>query len=192
MDKNNSFDFGRMLAALAVLVSHAWPILKNIAPMGHLAAFGVFSFFAMSGYLVSASWERDPNVGRFLARRALRIFPGLICAVLVAALIVGPAFTRLSMEEYFLNPMLLDYVTAIFLYPMQFHLPGVFEKNPLTIVNGSLWTLPMEIVMYVALAIAGSLISLMHRSIVPVLATAFVVGCALEIKHPEGHFLRWM
>ena len=40
-------------------------------------------FFAISGFLVTASWISDPRLRSFVMRRALRILPGLWAVLLV-------------------------------------------------------------------------------------------------------------
>ena len=49
------------------------------------------------------------------------------------------------------------------LIDLRYTLPGVFEDNPSNAVNGSLWTLPVEMRMYILVAIAGLLGVLRHR-----------------------------
>jgi peptidoglycan/LPS O-acetylase OafA/YrhL len=186
----NNFDFLRIVAALSVLISHVRPIHDNTFPLGYLGAFGVFTFFAMSGYLVSASWERDPNLIRFVSRRVLRIFPGLIAAIAIAAFVVGPLTTTLSTHEYFRSLALLLYLKSVFLYPMSFSLPGVFTGNPLKDnVNGSLWTLPMEVFMYAALVLMSLIAQRLRAAALPILATLLALSFGLEMRSASGIFL---
>jgi peptidoglycan/LPS O-acetylase OafA/YrhL len=123
-------------------------------PMGPL---GVYIFFAISGYLVAQSWERDPHVLRFLAKRALRIFPGLAVCTLLSVLVLGPLLTTLDAGTYWRNEHTRGYLTNMALY-ITYHLPGVFANNRLPhAVNGSLWSLPVEFFMYLLLALLGLL-----------------------------------
>lgn len=66
---------------------------------------GVYVFFAISGYLVAQSWESDAHVFRFLQRRALRIFPGLIVCILHSVAVLGPLMTNRNIVDYFKNPL---------------------------------------------------------------------------------------
>ncbi|MBB5462863.1 acyltransferase [Paraburkholderia sp. Cpub6] len=186
MRHDNNFDFLRVAAALAVLISHVRPLHDNTFPLGDLGAVGVFAFFSMSGYLVSASWERDPHAGRFLSRRALRIFPGLAAAIAFAAFVVGPLVTNLSFGDYIRSPLLLQYCRSILLYPMSFSLPGVFADNPFRDnVNGSLWTLPMEVFLYGSvMAISLTLRSSQAR--IAALASLLALCYGLEIRQASG------
>lgn len=76
MQRNNNFDFIRILAALSVLVSHQFalsglpePRLFGVESLGGL---GVMTFFSISGYWVVQSWHSDPHLLRFAARRLLQ------------------------------------------------------------------------------------------------------------------------
>ena len=82
---SNNLTALRWLAASMVLYGHSFvllglpePVFMGWAPM---APLGGFIFFAISGYLVAQSWESDPDAVRFLQRRTLRIFPGLIVCI---------------------------------------------------------------------------------------------------------------
>ena len=158
-DHHNNLTALRWFAACLVLYGHAFvflglpePLFLQWVPMGPL---GVYIFFAISGYLVAQSWQRDPNVPRFLAKRALRIFPGLLVCTLLSVLVLGPWLTTLDMATYWRNEHTRGYFTNVALY-MTYHLPGVFAQNKLPhAVNGSLWSLPVEFFMYLLLAFLG-------------------------------------
>lgn len=154
--RSNGFDGLRLVAASLVIYGHAYPLTGRVGPAllgSYLHAIGVKIFFVVSGYLIAASWRADPDMARFWARRSLRIFPGLILVCLVAVLALGPALTMLPLGEYFRAPATPAYFWNIALYPM-FDLPGVFVAGqPLTAVNGALWTLPVEVAMYAGLAL---------------------------------------
>jgi peptidoglycan/LPS O-acetylase OafA/YrhL len=152
--ERDNFDAVRILAALTVLYGHAYPLTGTVSP----AAFGssvqslaVKVFFVVSGFLVSESWHRDPSVIRYLSRRGLRIFPGLVTVIVLSVLIAGPILTKLSLGEYFGSPSTWNYLSNIVLCPSYF-LPGVFATNVYpAAVNGSLWSLPVEFAMYLTL-----------------------------------------
>lgn len=157
---SNNLTFLRWVAALMVLFGHAFVFAGQPEPLflGYmtLGPLGVWIFFAISGYLVSQSWQRDPDVLRFLARRCLRIFPGLAVCILLSVLALGPAVTTLSLQQYFTHPATWGYLDNLYLY-ITFSLPGVFEGNRFPgAVNGSLWSLPAEFAMYLLLAVVGA------------------------------------
>ncbi len=151
------YDLLRVVAALLVLIGHQnaltglpEPEFLGISTWGGL---GVAIFFSLSGYLVSASWQRDPHLGRYLVRRALRLMPGLAGVVLLSTLILGPLMSSLTLVEYFSHPETWHYLRNLALN-VRFALPGVFVDLPFArVTNGSLWTLPMEVGCYLGLAL---------------------------------------
>ena len=156
--RSNNFDALRLLAALTVVVAHAWP-LTGVSPspmLGGIKVFhlAVFVFFAISGYLITTSWQRAPRVRRFLAARVLRIFPALILVVVLTVLVIGPVATTLPLGEYFTSPQAWGYLVTVTL-AAAYQLPGVFEQNPLDVVNGSLWTLGPEFGCYLLVLAIG-------------------------------------
>ena len=156
----NNFDFLRLLAALFVLLSHQHaltgmkePSILNVHTLGGL---GVLMFFSISGFLVAQSWSADPSAARFATKRLLRIWPGLAVALTLFAFVLGPAISHLPLREYFVHPMVLDYYVSNLRFALRDILPLRFEGNALpTAINGSLWTIPLELKCYVALAILG-------------------------------------
>jgi peptidoglycan/LPS O-acetylase OafA/YrhL len=149
--RQNCFDEIRLIGALMVIVGHGYVLTGQVAPniFGHpIHSVGVKIFFVVSGYLITLSWQRDPDTLRYLIRRSLRIFPALAACVIFTALIIGPLYTSLSAKDYFAHPVFRFYFWNIGLRPV-FALPGVFADNPFsTAVNGSLWTLPVEFAAY--------------------------------------------
>ena len=168
----NNFDFLRIFAALTVIFSHSYvllglnsePVVELTGGIFSLANIGVGIFFVISGYLITKSWERGPQAFNYLKKRALRIFPGLIVVVFLTVFLLGPFVTTLSLNNYFSNPQTWSYLLTILIFPLYyggsyFALPGVFENNPFpNVVNGSLWFLPLMLLLYIvvlALGLAG-------------------------------------
>lgn len=142
-----------------VLIGHADILMGDFSPtlLGFLFSFliiksniGLLFFFSISGYLVAGSWLRDQNLLRYLFRRTLRLFPALIVVVLLTVFLLGPIFTTLSLHDYLTNSESYAYLSnAVLLYESL--LPGVFLDNPQRVVNGSLWTLSVEFMLYLCL-----------------------------------------
>jgi peptidoglycan/LPS O-acetylase OafA/YrhL len=157
MKQDNNFGMARLLAAMLVVYGHSFDLLR--APSGivwldaEISSFAVRIFFVISGYLICASWNKDPSLHRFFIKRALRIFPALIMVVLLCVFVLGPVLTTVSLGAYFGDRDLYDYLWNVALEP-HFVLPGVFASNPFpNAVNGSLWTLPAEFLMYLLIPI---------------------------------------
>lgn len=151
--KRNNFDLLRILSTIVVVFAHAWALTG-------IPAFAVFWWhpdlalrvlFIISGMLVSLSLQNSRGVGDFLERRMRRIAPGYVGVVVLCAL--GGAFlTTLPIHDYFslawLKYLAANLATLNFLAP---NLPGVFADHPFTEVNGSLWTIKIEVAFYLTL-----------------------------------------
>lgn len=162
--RDNNFNLIRMVAASAVLVSHAWPLVHGpgtIEPLeaetGHtLGAYAVYVFFVLSGFFISASFARSASLGAFLAARALRLFPGLAVSLVLVGFVLGPMVTSLPLAEYLSDRGTWAFMPRnLTLWSAQFTLPGVFEANPYPAVEGSIWTLVQEVMCYALVFLAG-------------------------------------
>lgn len=149
----------RLALCYLVVVWHAWVIgVGSTQPGKASLAWLPFElmvpmFFALSGFLVAGSSVRL-TTGPFLLNRALRIFPALVAAVLLAALVIGPIMTTLPLSEYFTHPKFAAYFLNM-AGILRYTLPGVFEHSLLGPgINGSLWTVPWEIGCYLIMASA--------------------------------------
>lgn len=160
--RDNNFNLLRMLAALAVLLSHSYPLAlgpKAVEPFQAtlgmtLGTLAVGIFFTISGYLVTASLVSRPSLTDFALARARRIYPGLWVAIALTVVVLGAAVTTLGLMEYLSHPRTWFYVlkNGTLLFGFVDRLPGVFAELPYPgVVNGSLWTLPIEVRLYVAL-----------------------------------------
>jgi peptidoglycan/LPS O-acetylase OafA/YrhL len=184
-----SFDCNRLLAAILVLYSHSYalarqpdaePLLWLSGGRHYLGEVSVYLFFAMSGYLVTLSWRRDPDAWHFIQRRALRILPGLAAVILASVFLLGPAMTRLELGAYFSARETWTYLAKVTTLPNQHNLPGVFAANPYPdAVNGSLWSLRLEVTVCCMLAAMGALGLLRTRW--PALAVAALGLVAAEL-----------
>jgi peptidoglycan/LPS O-acetylase OafA/YrhL len=177
------FDYLRLGLATAVLAWHSVILSTGSIPLDRALWSGPFRFlpaailpmfFALSGFLVSASLERT-RVHQFLTLRVMRIVPALSVVVVLCALILGPLFTNLPLRDYFKSPEFGGFFLNI-VGLVHFTLPGVFEHNPdARVIATQLWTIPFEFESYIALAILSLLNVLRDRR-------AFVritVGCSL-------------
>jgi peptidoglycan/LPS O-acetylase OafA/YrhL len=163
--RENNFNLLRIIAAGAVLVSHAYPISSGPAtpePLArvlgmNLGTLAVLTFFSISGYFISQSFHGRRSVVEFAVARALRIYPGLLWVLVLTVFALGPVFTKLSLANYFLDQETLFYIPKnLLLWPLQYELPGVFDDNVYPrAINGSLWTLVYEVACYALVAIVG-------------------------------------
>ena len=173
--RKNNFNLIRIVAALAVLVSHSYPIASGpstpdmLSPtLGiSLGEVAVDVFFITSGFLVTSSLASRQNTIEFLWARCLRIFPGLWVMLLLTAFLLGPAFSSLPTTEYFAAESIYRYLAkcGTLITGVSYELPGVFDRNPFPrAVNGSLWTMPYELKMYLMLAIVWLALGIAKRN----------------------------
>ncbi|KAA2261179.1 acyltransferase [Solihabitans fulvus] len=189
---DNAFDLLRLVGALLVIAEHSWVLAGHDTPLGRASgsgfgSIGVGIFFLTSGYLISASWLADPSVRRYAARRALRIYPAYLVVVAGTALVLGPLLTTLSARAYFTNSGTWSYLARnLLVYPVSYALPGVFEHAPQPgVVNGSLWTIRVEVLCYLGVAALGLFRLLRRRSVLVTLAAA---GLAVAtVVHVTGY-----
>ena len=113
---------------------------------------GVPIFFVVSGFLISLSWERNSLLASYARNRALRIYPGLwtclALSIAVAAVVGHIDFMRLAAL-----PWLAAQITF-----GQFYNPDFLRGYGAGVLNGSLWTIPVELQFY-------AFVPLMYRAL---------------------------
>lgn len=186
---SNNFDLLRLIAALFVVFAHSFDLLRIPEPFPHLAGLswgflGVVIFFSISGFLVSRSWDRNPHLIPFALKRTLRLLPALVVVLVLSALVLGPLLTSMPLRAYLDDPGTKAYVLNNVTMQSQYNLSGVFTHNvyPLA-VNGSLWTLPLEVKAYALVALIG-IIGLLSRWRVLMVGVAIlaVVACINPLR----------
>lgn len=168
----NDFQLLRTIAAAAVIVSHTFSLATGVAdaePFNRSGwtpgACAVTVFFGMSGFLIAGSFERHPGFTRFALARARRLFPAYFAALLFVVLGVGATATTLPLVQYLTHPATWRFLASNAVFdPSIQELPGVFDGNPLRwTVNGSLWSLRLEVLCYALLYVAGRS-GLLHKA----------------------------
>ncbi|WP_028645638.1 acyltransferase family protein [Nocardioides sp. URHA0020] len=141
-----ALDSMRAVAALAVLITHVsfWSGAYARSLTGPALArldIGVAIFFVLSGFLLSRPWlsrwsrrQQAPTTGRYLWKRALRIFPVYVLAV-VAALTLLPENDGASPATW-VKTLLLG---------------NIYLDNRLPAGLTQMWSLATEVAFYVVL-----------------------------------------
>jgi len=197
--RDNRIDQLRLAAALAVVLGHSWHIALGRdahVPLQDWTLFGFHSlavhvFFFLSGLLVTESARRHRAAPvQYLRKRALRIFPALVAnAILVpVALVVFGAWTGVGLVD--IARYALRLVTLI---SVQFEHPGAFAQNPFKgAINGSVWSLRHEIIVYllvIGASMAGALANPRRRAVFLLLVIAYIVAGHLIAPLAEGGIL---
>jgi peptidoglycan/LPS O-acetylase OafA/YrhL len=154
--RDNSLDLLRLISASLVILGHSYPIVGyGVDPMlkwngvQFSGGFALHVFFFLSGLLVTHSFLKRPEIGHWLASRALRIFPGLFACLVLTTVVLGPLSTVLTPKQYFTGHETWDYLFGnLLLLRTRYLLPGVFAHNVEQAVNGPLWSLYIEVRLY--------------------------------------------
>jgi peptidoglycan/LPS O-acetylase OafA/YrhL len=161
--RRNNFDALRFVLASAVIWSHCYALAgRPMDPVFRLTgqidagSLAVEAFFVLSGFLITQSWDGDPDLRGFTVKRALRLVPALVVALLFGALIVGPIATRVPLAEYFASLGTWAHFGGVALH-RYLASPLLFADNPVANqLNASLWSLRYEILCYGIVALLGS------------------------------------
>lgn len=195
---DNCFDILRHLAALTVIYSHHFalsgldePELFGLTSLGSIA---VYIFFAISGFLITQSFERRKSTLEYARKRFFRIYPGLfICLIFTVYLCCG-FFGRMGFVEWitslqpiktFLKALLITGYGTVYATPqgMNYFTADYLFKNTM---NGSLWTLSFEIIEYIMIAFVLSLFRNKNLAIaIPLfIAVTLLIYCnAISVVH---------
>jgi peptidoglycan/LPS O-acetylase OafA/YrhL len=190
--RDNSFDATRLLAALSIFVFHQIAILGHgsvLIPWTHetltLGDLGLITFFAVSGYLVTRSLQRNPSPSRYLHSRVSRIYPALLVCLGVT-FVLGLMVTRVAPGNYLGSWQSYQYVlgnATIFASHTQLDLPGVFTTSLWPVVDTPLYTLRYAMVFYVLL-LALWTASLARPARMALITTVFAVVLGIGLLHP--------
>ena len=152
--ENHSFhpelDFMRAAAVLMVVFDHtALAIHREMTfgfPAGWLGLIGVWIFFVHTTLVLMWSLERKPYTLDFYIRRAFRIYPLAIAAILLATLTHAPLTGSNGIFFQYHRITFANFIAASGLvYNL---LPQHFHFTPIVNV---VWTLPLEADMYILL-----------------------------------------
>lgn len=156
--RDNNLNIIRFIAAILVIYGHMFPIMGQYSYTifnQATSTIGVEIFFIISGYLITKSFLSDKSIFCYIVKRFFRIIPGLLALCVVSIFIIGPIVSDYSFNDYFTQHFAeaTIYLKNVLLYPI-YSLPGVFTNNIYPgAVNGSLWTLPVEVAMYIIVPI---------------------------------------
>ncbi|MBV8794570.1 MAG: acyltransferase, partial [Hyphomicrobiales bacterium] len=161
--RDNNFTLLRFSAAMTVLFAHSVAVL-GLPPEREfffhrvgfsLGEMGLDMLFVTSGFLVTASLVGRQDLIAYLWARILRVYPGIWVMLVLTVFVLAPALTSLPRDAYYTSPLTWEYFRkcATLISGVRYSLPGVFENVPLKgEFNGSLWTMPVEVRMYLYLA----------------------------------------
>ncbi len=136
-------------------------------PLGIIQDFGWFGvclFFLISGFVITHSARRE-SLRVFVLRRAFRIGPPLVVAVLVVAALDLLAGTRRPWTDYLYGLTLAGYFTV-----------------PQIVVLGVAWTLVIEVIFYALMAAVSLLFKLARPAIGTAVATLVPLAVIIHAR----------
>jgi peptidoglycan/LPS O-acetylase OafA/YrhL len=186
MEKNiqfkiNNFDLLRLIAATEVIFDHSIHHLHIPASnLGYHILYlfpGVKMFFVISGYLISASFERNNSLRDYFRNRALRIFPGLWACVIVTIIVIS--ITGVS----FFNKQVIAWLPSQFVALI--YTPQFLSHYGFGSYNGSLWTIPIELQFYLLLPLIYLSVPKKHlnRVFFALLIIFAGLSCGYQLMH---------
>ncbi|KLO39665.1 acyltransferase [Mycobacterium nebraskense] len=162
--RSNALNLWRLILAIEVILWHSFAVTGHSvsSPVAQrlLFSLGVDGFFAVSGFLVTASWLNNPQPRAYLQARALRILPGFYTCLIVTAFVFAPIGLALQGGSALgllrssgpLKFVLFNSAIAHLKLDVGGTPQGV--PHPRT-WNASLWTLVFEVICYLAVLAIG-------------------------------------
>lgn len=152
----------RLFLALLVVWAHANYMLGHtphqVVPGIGPGTFAVWTFFFLSGFLVTNSWMHHGNPLQFAVHRAARIWPALATAILfstlVATITASPVWQWHALLSESWND--LTHMGPLGHGILHDSIPGSYPGTRYPgVLNGSLWSLRWEMCAYLFVLIAG-------------------------------------
>jgi len=163
---DNSFDDLRFLFACLVLFVHSYVLLYGQVGAGtdpftivtHFqlspGTLAVYGFFVLSGFFMIQSLESNRSLWQYTKNRVLRIVPAFWLSLFLSSFVVVPLIfesspilsTKAGSSLYFFMH------SAVFqAFGSVWTISGAYLDNPIESINGSIWTLKYEVLLYVLL-----------------------------------------
>ena len=188
--RRNALNAWRLALATGVILCHSWPLTGrrvSFEPAHQLLRdVWVDGFFAISGFLITASWLSNPRLRNYFVARGLRILPGLWVCLTITAFVIAPIGVAIQggpAAKLLLSRAPIEYVlknsAVAMLKP---DIGGTPQGVPWSHAwDGSLWTLLPEVFCYITVAVLGVTGLLRRRWLIP---AALAMALALSTLLP--------
>ncbi|MEX0953655.1 MAG: acyltransferase [Rhizobiaceae bacterium] len=198
----NSYGVVRLAAALAVIFTHAfgvvggWEAPEPLAALTgwSIAAHAVHVFFALSGFMIAASWERSAGWLDFFAARLLRIMPALIVVNIAIVIAGGVWLTSAAPSDYWTVANVGTFLArTVLLFSVGVGLDGVFTNNPMSgSVNIPIWTIRFEVICYITLMVFMAALAVLRlrgqARLIPLAPVIAVSAIVVTVSGDPEHF----
>ncbi len=196
---SNSFGLVRLIAATLVVVSHGYLLTGgameaepfSVSTSFPLGAHAVHIFFALSGFLIAASWQSRPEALHFFAGRFLRLYPALI-AVTLAVLVIAALF--LSQPMNLLYPFspeaILFFGRTVFLLDGGGSIASVLPQDEISgAILATVWTLRFEVLCYLTIPVFMTLVG-KRKDVLGISAALLLVVAGVWLVTRNAHYLQ--
>lgn len=194
LGRENSFTFLRLLFALLVVYGHAYVLggfgeePSMLWTGRHIAGreIAVQGFFILSGFLIAKSLADSPSLWRFACHRIFRIVPALWVYLGLMVFVLAPWLTDLRYPGLSYGELLtaskaspLDYLAKNWAIQTEsYQIVPLFAGNTYRYnVNGSLWSVHVEVTFYLLAALAVMARQL-SRPMAILLSAVILIGSA--------------
>lgn len=153
--------------------------------------YGVQLLFILSGFLAASSMARGRTIKQFFRSRIVNLWPALIAATLVSAIIIYPlmcapdAPVRMSVGD------LASYTfKTVFLIDPGMRMPGLMDDAKyMCLLQGAIWTLQWGLILHIGFLLGWFTRLLQHRRLsllFSIIATALYVAVIdTSVADPE-------
>lgn len=179
---DNCFTIIRMLCCLIIIYEHC----VRVGGLGyidmHLSELCVDIFFILSGFWVSRSFILSNSKKNYAKKRIKKIIPPYYAVLIVTAIVFSFLCKEGAWWYWFGNVQVWKnlFFNSIFLNFLCPTLPGILVDSNISEINGSLWTLKIEVGFYITLPIIIEIIKkIRKKNVVLVLTYIFSVGYAI-------------
>lgn len=181
LNKSNNFDLLRLIFACLVFLYHSTVLFgyktENILfNLPHLAVQG---FFIISGFLIVWSFDRNKDILQYSIKRFFRIYPLYFFIIVTQAAIM----TILPNSFNFSNIIKYLISNLTFLNFLSPSIGTILNHLKIDAINGSLWTLKIEVVFYILLPVIYFLYKKFGRTFLLILYLFSACYCLL-VKDP--------
>jgi len=186
-ESKNNLDLIRLILAVSVCFLHSNEILQATQDTSSRGVtetvLAVKCFFAISGFLILASFERSDSFASYFKKRIRRIYPAYAFVVIFWSVLLC-AVSTLPISHYF-STIWVKYVLSnlLFINFIQPTLPGVFELNRFPWINASLWTIKVELFLYLTVPVLDFLCQKITKPATLTFCYTTTAALSLALRH---------
>lgn len=145
----NCFDAIRYILAILITIAHYCVLSEtHLIDDFNIIENRVSIFFIISGFFSFMMYCKTPAPWHFTKKRLKRLVPAYWATILLSVCLLS-FISNMDMTDFWSSKQIYSYLMANMSFAnfIEPGLPGVFENNHMSAVNGSLWTMKVEIML---------------------------------------------